>query len=152
MAWLSALLKTLPFANATMLLWGLAAGMPIIIHLLSRRKYSEVTWAAMEFLMAALRKNARRIRIEQLILLLVRVAILILLGIALADPIFSLFPTLGTSLGTAGRTHYVLVLDDAEVGVEHNTTTIVLMPSDFVTMAKGITQVLQSKVEGGQND
>lgn len=29
-----------------------------------------------------------------------------------------------------------------EVGVENNTTTIVLMPSDFVTMAKGITQAL----------
>ncbi len=94
-----------------MLLWGLAACMPIIIHLLSRRKYSEVTWAAMEFLIAALRKNARRIRIEQLILLLVRVAILVLLGIALADPIFSLFPTLGSSLGTSGQTHFVLVLD-----------------------------------------
>jgi regulator of protease activity HflC (stomatin/prohibitin superfamily) len=34
-----------------------------------------------------------------------------------------------------------------EVGVEHNTTTIVLMPSDFVTMAKGITQTLQAKLE-----
>jgi hypothetical protein len=111
MAWLSALLKSLPFANAGMLLWGLAASMPIIIHLLSRRKYNEVTWAAMEFLIAALRKNARRIRIEQLILLLVRIAILLLLGVALADPIFSLFPTLGTSLGTSGQTHFVLVLD-----------------------------------------
>ena len=37
----------------------------------------------------------------------------------------------------------------SEVGVEHNTTTIILMPSDFVTMAKGITQVLQNK-EGEQ--
>ncbi len=35
----------------------------------------------------------------------------------------------------------------SEVGVEHNTTTIVLMPSDFVTMAKGITQALQSKTD-----
>ena len=38
----------------------------------------------------------------------------------------------------------------SEVGVEHNTTTIVLMPSDFVTMAKGITQLVQSKVDGEQ--
>jgi hypothetical protein len=111
MAWLAALLKSLPFANAAMLLWGLAASVPIIIHLWSRRKYHEMTWAAMEFLLAAVRKNARRIRIEQLILLLIRVAILVFLAIALADPIFSLFPTLGTSLGTGGRTHFVLVLD-----------------------------------------
>ncbi len=34
----------------------------------------------------------------------------------------------------------------SEVGVEHNTTTIILMPSDFVTMAKGITQSVLDKV------
>lgn len=39
----------------------------------------------------------------------------------------------------------------SEVGVEHNTTTIVLMPSDFVTMAKGITQLVQSKVDSQQS-
>lgn len=33
----------------------------------------------------------------------------------------------------------------SEVGVEHNTTTIILMPSDFVTMAKGITQTILEK-------
>ena len=111
MSWLSALLKSLPFTNGAMLLWGLAASLPIIIHLWSKRKYNEVTWAAMEYLLAAVRKNVRRIRIEQMILLLIRVAILILLAVALADPILSLFPTLGSSLGTAGRTHFVLVLD-----------------------------------------
>ena len=111
MSWLSSLVQSLPFANTAMLLWGLAASLPIIIHLLSRRKYHEVTWAAMTFLLAAIRKNARRIRIEQLILLLVRVAILLLLAAALADPVFSLFPSLGAALGTRGRTHYLLVLD-----------------------------------------
>jgi len=111
MSWLSSLLPSLPFANASMLLWGLAAGLPIMIHLLSRRKYHEVTWAAMAFLLAAVRKNARRIRIEQLILLLVRVAILLLLAAALADPVFSLFPSLGAAFGAGGQTHYLLVLD-----------------------------------------
>lgn len=38
----------------------------------------------------------------------------------------------------------------SEVGVEHNTTTIVLMPSDFVTMAKGITQLTQEKAGTSQ--
>jgi hypothetical protein len=111
MSWLSALLQSLPFANVPMLLWGLAAGLPIIIHLLSRRKYNRAPWAAMEFLLAALKKNARRIRIEQLLLLAIRVAILVLLAVALADPVFSLFPTLGSSLGTGGRSHWILVLD-----------------------------------------
>lgn len=111
MAWLSALLKSLPFANGVMLLWGGAAVLPIIIHLLSQRKYREVPWAAMEYLLAALRKNARRIRIEQLLLLLIRVAIVLLLALALADPIWSLFPSLSASLGAGGHTHFVLVID-----------------------------------------
>ena len=111
MGWLSTFIQSLPFANTAMLLWGLAASLPIIIHLLSRRKYRETAWAAMEFLLAAVRKNARRIRIEQLILLLVRVAILVLLAVALADPMFSMFSSLSAALGTGGRTHYLLVLD-----------------------------------------
>jgi len=35
----------------------------------------------------------------------------------------------------------------SEVGVEQNTTTIILMPSDFVTMAKGITKAVARKAE-----
>ena len=111
MAWLSALLKSLPFANSAMLLWGLAAALPILIHLLSKRHYREMPWAAMHFLLEAVRKNARRIRIEQLLLLLIRVAILLLLALALADPIWSLFPALGSALGSRDRTHFVLVID-----------------------------------------
>lgn len=33
----------------------------------------------------------------------------------------------------------------AEVGAEHNTTTVILLPSDFVTLAKGITQFLDKQ-------
>jgi hypothetical protein len=88
--------QTLPFANsASMLLWGLAASVPIIIHLWSKRRYHRFHWAAMEFLLAAVRKNARRIRLEHLILLLLRVAILVLLAVALADPVWSLLLRLG---------------------------------------------------------
>ncbi len=110
MSWLPSLLPSL-FTAPAMLLWALAAVVPIMIHLLSRRKYHEAPWAAMTFLLAAIRKHARRIRVEQLLLLLVRVAILLLLAAALADPVLSLFPALGAGLGSGVRTHYLLVLD-----------------------------------------
>jgi len=42
-----------------------AAAAPILIHLLSRRRHRETDWAAMRFLGEALRKNARRMRLEQ---------------------------------------------------------------------------------------
>ncbi len=40
-----------------------------------------------------------------------------------------------------------------EVGAEHNTTTIILMPSDFVDMAQSISQGLRIKLDrGGETD
>ncbi len=100
-----------PFASGWMLLWGLAAAIPILIHFLSRRRYDEVPWAAMDFLLAAMRKHARRWRIEQLLLLAVRTAILLLLAFALADPVMSLFGAARNLAGTAGNTYVVLVMD-----------------------------------------
>ncbi|HID78177.1 MAG TPA: hypothetical protein EYP56_19560, partial [Planctomycetaceae bacterium] len=42
--------------------WLVAAGLPLVIHLLSRRRYREMEWAAVEFLLAALRASRRRMR------------------------------------------------------------------------------------------
>jgi hypothetical protein len=97
------------FGSIWMLGWGLAAALPILIHLWSRRKFREESWAAMEFLLAAMRKNARRIQLEQWLLLAVRTAILVLLALALADPQLSLLSGWTGSVG--GQSHVVLVLD-----------------------------------------
>ena len=44
------------FLNAP-LLWGLAAiSLPIVIHLLNRRRFDVVRWAAMDFLLEAQRE------------------------------------------------------------------------------------------------
>jgi hypothetical protein len=54
-----------------MLGWGAAAAAPILIHLFTRRKFKRVTWAAMEFLIAAAKKNQQRIQLQQWLLLAV---------------------------------------------------------------------------------
>src|SRR5882724_5183419 len=59
---------------------------PIIIHLLNRRRFKLVTWAAMEFLLRAMRKNRRRLKFEQWLLLATRCLLIFLLGMALARP------------------------------------------------------------------
>src|SRR6516165_682013 len=97
-----------------------AVAVPIIIHLLNRRRYRVVVWAAMRFLLAAERKNAKKMRIEQLILLAVRTALVALLVLAMASVMpwsekiwHALFPesiARAASFGTA-RTHRILVLD-----------------------------------------
>ncbi len=91
------------------LLWGLAlGGIPIIIHLLHKRKYQETPWAAMRFLFEAARKNSRRIRLEQLLLLIVRTLILVLLALALSEPYVETF---GTYFQAERPTHRIIVVD-----------------------------------------
>src|SRR5438093_2292989 len=98
------------FGSAGMLAWGLAAALPLLIHLWSRRKHREEPWAAMAFLLAALRKNARRIQLEQWILLAVRTGILLLFALALADPQLSILSAWAGG-ASSGQTHVVLVID-----------------------------------------
>src|SRR4051794_17809541 len=99
----------LGFANYP-LIWGLgAASLPIIIHLLNRRKFREMRWAAMRFLLEAIRKNSRRIRIEQWILLAVRTLLIILVVLAMAKPYLESLGALPILAGQ--RTHRGLVLD-----------------------------------------
>ena len=104
----------------TLLVGGAAVAIPIVIHLLSRRRYKVVTWAAMRFLLAAQKQNTRRLRLEQLILLLLRCAILAFVVLAMASvspwaegflAMRSLFGAAGFGGGRNGRTHLVLVLD-----------------------------------------
>jgi len=77
---------SLTFGNG-MLLWGtLLFAVPLIIHLLNRRRYKVVRWAAQDFLLAAFQHTRRRLRLESLLLLLLRCLLIILLAIALARP------------------------------------------------------------------
>src|SRR5436190_4295564 len=62
-----------------------AVSVPIIIHLLNRRRFKIVTWAAMRFLLAAQKQNTRRMRLEQILLLLCRCAMVALLVFAMAS-------------------------------------------------------------------
>ena len=56
----------------------LLASIPIIIHILNRRRYKTVPWAAMEFLLRAMKKNRRRLKFEQWLLLATRCLVLLL--------------------------------------------------------------------------
>jgi hypothetical protein len=96
-----------------------AVAIPIVIHLLNRKRYRVVTWAAMRFLLNAQKKNARRLRLEQLLLLAVRTLLLLLLVLAMASVLpwaeslwRGLFPeSLASEVAGAPRTHKILVLD-----------------------------------------
>src|SRR5881394_1813114 len=74
------------FLNPIMLFGVAAISVPIIIHLLNRRRFQKVVWAAMRFLKLSVEQNQRRMRIEDLILLVLRCLLLALLALALARP------------------------------------------------------------------
>ncbi len=89
----------------------LLVGIPIVIHILNRRRFKTVTWAAMEFLLRALKKNRRRLEFEQLILLVTRCLVLALLGLALARPVGCQNGALSMLGGHAGLS--VIVIDNS---------------------------------------
>ncbi len=96
------------FGNLLMLGWLAAAAAPILIHLWNKRRYREVSWAAIEYLLAAMRKNSRRMRLEQWLLLAVRTLIIVLVVLAVAQPYME---QIGLSFVAGQRTLKVLVID-----------------------------------------
>lgn len=85
-----------------------AAAGPILIHLLNRRRFRVVEWAAMDFLREAMQRNRRVLQMRDLLLLLLRVLAVALVGFALARPFFTTadqdlwFRFLWTGLAVAG--------------------------------------------------
>src|SRR5437588_311876 len=96
-----------------------SAFLPVIIHLLNRKRFRIVPWAAMRFLLAAQKKNTRRLRVEHLLLLLIRVFIVLLILLAMAsvtrwaEDLWAQALPDGTILSTPGRrrTHRIIVVD-----------------------------------------
>jgi hypothetical protein len=73
------------FINPWMLAGLAGVSLPVLAHLLSRRKYDTVEWGAMQFL--ELGRNARqRIKLEELLLLALRMGMIALIAIALSRP------------------------------------------------------------------
>jgi hypothetical protein len=73
-----------------LLAWGaLLALLPILVHLLQRRRPRPHPFAAMELVLRSQRENVRRLRLRRLLLLLARTAILLSLPLAIARPHFT---------------------------------------------------------------
>jgi hypothetical protein len=94
-----------------LLWWGLPlVAAPIIIHLINLLRHRRVQWAAMELLLASQRKYRTRVLLKQILLLALRVAAILGLVLALAQPRWK--HAIGQMLG-AGRTMHLVLLDDS---------------------------------------
>lgn len=76
-----------PFHNVLMLAGLGAAVVPLVLHLLSRARYRTVDWGAMLFLHGAEARQRQSTRLNQLLLVLVRMALVAVLAVALARPV-----------------------------------------------------------------
>jgi len=105
------LAQAFPFVHPAIAGAALAAGaIPILIHFIHRRRYRRVPWAAMSFLMAASRQSAKRLRLEQFLLLTARIGLIVLFGLAVARPFV---PASGWLAWQPSNVHRVILLDNS---------------------------------------
>jgi aerotolerance regulator-like protein/VWA domain-containing protein len=76
----------MPFLNPWLLLLSAGAAAPVVIHLLNRHRPRTIRWGAMVLLQRVLRRRARQIRLQDLLLMLLRCLVILLLVAALARP------------------------------------------------------------------
>jgi hypothetical protein len=74
------------FVNLSLLLGGLLAAIPVVLHLVLRQQPKRVTFPALRFLKERQESNRRQLQLRQWILLFLRCAALALLAAALARP------------------------------------------------------------------
>ncbi len=96
------------FFNPSLLWLGALVGVPILIYLINRQRYRRRKWAAMEFLLKALKKSRRRLQIQNLLLLLIRCLIVLLLVLAASRPVMRSNPL---AFSSEGSKNWIFAID-----------------------------------------
>ena len=97
------------FLSPAFLIGLVAAGIPILLHFLQRKRWIEIPFAPLRFLEPTQQRQSRRLRLRRLLLLFLRVAAIICVVLAIAQPTL----TGGLAwLAPAGSGVSVLVLVD----------------------------------------
>lgn len=96
------------FLNPLFLLGVLASAVPVLIHLLTRRKPKRVEFSSVEFLRDVRLAEMRRFRLREWILLLLRALAVAALALALARPALR-----GAGAGGRGATSALLLIDQS---------------------------------------
>ena len=68
------------FLAPFMLFGAAAAGIPLALHFFYRARYKPVPWGAMKFLRLAVEQTSRRLRFQELVLLLLRILVMVAPG------------------------------------------------------------------------
>ncbi|HEU4724509.1 MAG TPA: BatA domain-containing protein [Candidatus Eisenbacteria bacterium] len=102
-------MPTLSFLNPSFL-WALpVAAIPVLLHLLSRRRLPEVPFPTVSFLRVLEPREIRRIRLREILLLILRTLALLLLVLAFARPAVTPANAVTNAAAAVG-----ILLDDSE--------------------------------------
>ncbi|MFO0930826.1 MAG: BatA domain-containing protein [Gemmataceae bacterium] len=93
----------------------LLAGVPVLLHLLLRQKPKRLDFPAFRFLKARQRTNQRRLQLQHLLLLALRVLVVALMCMALARPLLSSGPV----VAAARRPVAAVLLFDTSASMEY---------------------------------
>lgn len=98
------------FGAVGFLFAALAAVIPVILHMISRQRAKDVPFPTLRFLKISVEKTRRRRRIQDVLLMLLRMAVLVLIAVGLARPALT---SLASLFGSGAHLAVAIVLDNS---------------------------------------
>jgi len=98
------------FAAPLFLLAVLAGAIPVVLHMINRQKVKDLPFPTLIFLRLSVEKTRRRRRIQDVLLMLLRLAVLVLLAFGLARPALT---SLGSLFAGGANSAVAIVLDNS---------------------------------------
>lgn len=119
------------FAAPLFLLAVLAGAIPVVLHMINRQQAKDLPFSTLRFLRISVEKTRRRKRVHDVLLMLLRVAVLLLIALGLAKPTIT---SLGSLLGGS---------DSAVVVVLDNSASMGTIDADRMRFDTGVAAAMQ---------
>jgi len=131
------------FLNPLVLFGLIAASIPIIIHLLNLRKLKVIEFSSLQFLKEMQKNKMRKIRIKQILLLILRTLAIVFLVLSFSRPTIRNINLAG--LGAEVKNTIIIVVDDTpSMSVEDKR-------GSYISQAKKLAEkILESSEEGDE--
>ena len=129
------------FVSAAFLLAAAAGAIPVVLHMINRQQAKKLPFSTLRFLRISAEKTRRRKRIHDVLLMLLRMAVLILIAVGLAEPTIT---TLGSFWGSGASAVAILVDNSASMGVVDRGRP------RFETARRAAREILNELADGDQ--
>jgi hypothetical protein len=129
------------FVSAAFLLAAAAGAIPVVLHMINRQQAKKLPFSTLRFLRISAEKTRRRKRIHDVLLMLLRIAVLVLIAIGLAEPTMT---TLGSFWGSGASAVAIIFDNSASMGVIDQGRP------RFETAREAARQILNELADGDQ--